>query len=193
MPAVIVRRSGRQTGCVRDARIAREFHATYQKEVDRTMYGPVCMPEGWEQLGSGSYRAAYRAPSGVVYKVNHKLHDGVRTKGNNYAEMMNIIRLRKTGAIPKGWAVPDATLYRVTPTLSRKHDYVIAMPLVDTSTPLSDCHWQCTCKSEPGNARVGGQCTNSIVASAEHVFKDLHYGNAFPSKNGVMIVLDVGL
>ncbi len=30
-------------------------------------------PEGWEYLGEGSFRAAYLAPSGVVYKVQKDL------------------------------------------------------------------------------------------------------------------------
>lgn len=39
----------------------------------REYYHDYQAPEGWEYLGEGSFRAAYLAPSGVVYKVQMDL------------------------------------------------------------------------------------------------------------------------
>jgi hypothetical protein len=211
----VVHRSGPKVGTVAEARVARDIYAANKVRRDEVSkawdkkhrewakggYKGTCppypevediVPEGWEKLGSGSYRAAYLSPSGVVYKVNHRLRDSKAQEGSNYAEMMNIIKLRKGRRIPDGWAVPDATLYRVPLTL-RSNDYVIAMPKVDTSAPLGGCGWDCECKHAEGNRRMGGKCTDDIFDDANHVFKDLHYGNAFPQKDGVIVVIDVGL
>lgn len=225
MPVVashVVRRSGRKLGNVRDARTAHAMHVAYEPERARTIreYGkaydlwiedednpcpeyPDLVPPvlaGWQVLGTGCSRTAYLSPKGVVYKVNRDLSDGEYKSNSNYAEMHNIVRI-KGGVLPKGWAVPDATLYHIpTPATVpsyRRNDYVIAMPLVDTSKPLASCYgYDCDsngCNSAEGNLRAGGGCTESILDSGARVFGDRHNENVFPDEHGVLWVVDIGI
>lgn len=146
------------------------------------------LPQGWQYLGRGAYRVALLSPDSVVYKVNSDLAD---EQMGNTEELCSIQSVRRMG-VPTGWAVPDATLYPISNT----DDSVIAMPLVDTSMPLSDCYADdCHCNTSKGNRvvshRKGSVCTNDIFESANNAFWDLHSGNVFPDSEGVLWVIDV--
>jgi hypothetical protein len=61
-------------------------------------------PDGWEYLGSGAFRAAYLAPSGVVYKVQQDLSgDEWQT---NQKEWETWKRLYLTCKMPKRSRLP---------------------------------------------------------------------------------------
>lgn len=47
------------------------------------------MPEGWKRLGEGSYRTAYLAPDGLVYKVQHDTDAYHGGPSENEEEFMN--------------------------------------------------------------------------------------------------------
>lgn len=219
----VVRRSGRKLGHLRDARLAHAIHAAwviaYDKaereyrqlfnewcklyysgvDSDKVKAGPepefaapeLVTPEGWRVLGNGSYRYAYLSPKGVVYKVNRQLMDEA-SRGYNYHEMTNILSIREDNVLPPGWAVPDATLYNVAG--SKGTDYVIAMPLLDTSAKLNQCYgWGiCECAETEGNKRIKGKCSDDVF-SASVGLRDLHNDNVFPDEQGTLWVLDVGL
>ena len=63
-------------------------------------------PEGWTRLGSGCYRVAYLAPSGVVYKVQGRYDkDGDRRWQSNFSEVQNL-RRHHLKRLPKGCRIP---------------------------------------------------------------------------------------
>lgn len=56
-------------------------------------------PEGWEYLGAGSFRAAYLAPSGVVYKVQkHRPSSRYQTNKGEYEAWRKLYFGRKMPA-----------------------------------------------------------------------------------------------
>lgn len=211
-----IRRSGPQLGTARDARTAHAVVATARPTLlaledainrawdvwfDNGQHGTApyvdypalyesYLPHGWQYLGQGCYRTVLLSPTGVVYKVNSDLVDEYN---GNTQELRSIKAVRSRG-VPTGWAVPDATLYSIPNT----YDYVIAMPLVDTSMPLAECAYDdCHCNNSKGNRvvshRKGSICTSDIFDSANGAFWDLHNGNVFPDSTGLLWVIDVSV
>lgn len=153
------------------------------------MYAPY-LPHGWQYLGQGCYRTVL-LHDGVVYKVNSDLEDNANGNGD---ELRSIKAIRHRG-VPMGWAVPDATLYQIA---GEHDDYVIAMPLIDTSAPLAECYYdECTCNNSKGNKRLSKMhkniCSNDVFSGRNVPFWDLHNGNVFPDSTGLLWVIDVSL
>lgn len=74
-------------------------------------------PDGWELIGTGCSRKAYKAPSGTVYKVPYSDSDN-RCQDREYVAMLYFAL---TG-MPEGWAVAPVSRYRANDTV------VLAMP-----------------------------------------------------------------
>lgn len=51
------------------------------------------LPDGWEFLGQGCYRTAWRGPDGYVYKVQHDTDQHVWQYTENFLEYKNFLRL----------------------------------------------------------------------------------------------------
>ncbi len=192
-------------GSYRDARMAHALHVAHADYIndlvdqwrgDRiakpTQKINDLLPEGWVWLSSGLYRCAYLSPKGVVYKVNRHVSDSATMsdsypyKGLNYNEMSRILKLSPT--MPEGYGIPDCTLYHVpgNSKAGSESDYVLAVALVDTSTPFTDCYGDCGyagCEYNEGNKRVGADCSEAMA--------DVHSGNAFPDAMGIVWVVDI--
>lgn len=82
------------------------------------------VPEGWEFLGSGSYRSTWRSPSGVAYKVQH--HTG--SYQNNKGEYDKILNSKEREPL-EGVRLPRCSFYAIHPD-----EGVIAMECVRGAT-----------------------------------------------------------
>lgn len=69
-------------------------------------------PAGWTYLGSGCYRSAYLAPSGVVYKVQKYLDDSAWQ--SNYKEWLTWKRLYFSCKMPKYSRLPRLNYFPVS-------------------------------------------------------------------------------
>lgn len=197
-------------GNYRDARMAHAMHVTHAYEINQLInawrddWGTdapadeinALLPTGWRWLSSGLYRCAYLSPKGTVYKVNRDVRDGRSMRGRCWAEMEAI--QRKAPIMPEGYAIPEATLYHVPGNSAdgTRSDYVMAMALVDTSTPFTDCYGECEesgCEFNEGNARVGKHCSSVALEPLHEVMSDVHSGNAFPDALGIVWVVDIAM
>lgn len=154
-------------------------------------YFEINSPDGWEFIGEGAYRFAFRSPSGVVYKIENE--DGEHEHHNN-REFDNIQRCK---LIPvQGWRVPDATVYHVN-----GRD-VIAMEYIDGGE--SDTHCQKTFEYNSWNRRAGrkykctcgkpkGRCIAKVWRDAVKAWdiEDIHTGNIRIDDNGTRVLIDV--
>lgn len=139
-------------------------------------------PEGFEYLGEGASRIAYRSlTSGFVYKRHYYPDDDT-----NEFEYMNILRIRD---IPlKGWRVPDATLYHI------EGEQIIAMEFIEGGM---DIHCQRSYKfwnKECDCGKPFGICTADAWEQPEgkwHV-EDLHIGNIILQEDGCRVLIDLG-
>ncbi|QIN94185.1 hypothetical protein PP459_gp048 [Streptomyces phage Wakanda] len=156
-----------------------------QWDIEYDEYCEITPPEGWEYLGDGAYRFAFRSPSGVVYKIENE--DG-RYYGHNHREYVNIQRCKKSPV--KGWRVPEASFFEV-PGQGQLVD-VIAMEYVsggdDTHCNKSFSFGQqmCTC------GKPGGRCTAQVweeVRSAWGI-QDVHSGNIRIDDDGTRVLID---
>jgi len=68
-------------------------------------------PEGWEYLGEGMYRAAFRSPDGVCYKVEKNPRSGYGQ--TNYEEFVNYVEMALHVTMPEGSRLPAYTFYEV--------------------------------------------------------------------------------
>jgi hypothetical protein len=172
-------------GCVEEAAELVEFGIEHDEHWD------VIAPEGWEFLGDGAYRYAFRSPSGVVYKIENE--DG-EYEGHNNREFENIQRCK---LIPvQGWRVPEATVYHVN-----GHD-VIAMEYIAggesdilcqksfeyrTYNRLSGRKYKCTC------GKPKGRCIAEVWHDISEAWdiEDIHTGNIRIEENGTRVLIDV--
>lgn len=196
-------------GSYRDARIAHAMHVAHAYEINmlienwRDDWGTdapadeinAMLPTGWKWISSGMYRCAYLSPKGTVYKVNRDVRDGRSMRGRCWAEMAAI--QDKAPIMPEGYAIPDATLYHVPGNSAEgtESDYVMAMALVDTSTPFTDCYGDCDaeCAFNEGNKRAGHTCSSTALDPLHQVMDDVHSGNAFPDAMGIVWVVDIAM
>lgn len=148
-------------------------------------------PEGWEFLGEGAYRCAFRSPSGVVYKIENE--DG-EYEGHNCREFENIKRLKQ---IPvQGWRVPEATIYCID------GQNVIAMEFIAGGDDDILCQksfeyqsynkflgrkYSCTC------GKPNGRCVGEIWGDILEAWgiADVHKGNIRIEENGTRVLIDV--
>jgi hypothetical protein len=156
-----------------------------QWEIEYDDYLEVVPPEGWEFLGDGAYRFAFRSPSGVVYKIENE--DG-EYYGHNHREFQNIERCKKYPV--DGWRVPEASFFEV-PVQNRSVD-VIAMEYIpggdDTHCNMA---WamefsRCTC------GKPNGRCTAQIWQEVRDAWgiRDVHSGNIKIDANGTRVLID---
>ena len=91
-------------GCVEEA----EFIFTWVKALNTSYHWDFKrnVPEGWEFLGSGSYRSTWRSPSGVAYKVQHR----TGSYQNNKGEYDKILKSQKREPLP-GVRLPRCSFY----------------------------------------------------------------------------------
>lgn len=92
-------------GSAEEAQFIRDWHRkrTAEGGYDRWSDAP---PEGWTRLGSGCYRIAFLAPSGVAYKVQHT----ETSFQSNHGEA-NTLRRYFLTKMPKGCRLPRWKLY----------------------------------------------------------------------------------
>jgi hypothetical protein len=158
------------------------FIAQWELEMDE--HCEWLCPEGWEVLGEGAYRVAFRSPSGVVYKRENE--DG-KYYGHNCREWENIQRLKR---IPvQGWRVPESTLYSVK--VSGPEVSIIAMEYVSGESDVhcytvwGDKH-PCTCGSP------SGRCTAEVWLDMREAWGigDVHTGNIRVEEDGTRVLID---
>lgn len=77
-------------------------------------------PEGWDYIGSGSFRSVWRSPDGIAYKVQHS----VRSSQSNEEEYNNLERARSCD-LPGLARLPSAALFDFGDVS------IIAMELID--------------------------------------------------------------
>lgn len=64
----------------------------YAMECDR-------LADGWEFLGAGCYRAAFKAPDGLVYKVNDPSYESNREEYTNYVNNSERVPVLTNGKV----------------------------------------------------------------------------------------------
>ncbi len=84
-------------------RLQRDYPWDYAYEEDDLL------PEGWSFLGSGMYRAAFRSPDGVCYKVEKNPGSGYGQ--TNEEEFDNYLNLVRSVTMPEGTRLPAYTFY----------------------------------------------------------------------------------
>jgi len=155
----------------------------------------VLAPDGWEFIGDGAYRYAFRSPSGVVYKIENE--DG-EYEAHNHREYENIQRCNQ---IPvQGWRVPEASYFEI-PRQSGAVTRVIAMEYVpgpdDTLCRKSfqyssynmarGIQYECSCGSP------GGECVAERWQQIKDAWGilDVHTGNVRVEADGTRVLIDV--
>jgi len=194
-------------GNARDAKLIRDYAATLKawarernmrhdnkyRDYDK-FHGPVrqqpVIPEGWERIGAGAYRAAFLSPDGVVYKVEHTYDDEYGQ--SNRGEYENACRMLFRGAerIP-GLRLPKFTLY----TLDDNRP-VMAMEYVkgEWSSEAVYCDtWgrEVKCKCE----RFDGECNYVRWNEFGRMcgLSDIHGGNiVFIPEQRTWVLVDLG-
>lgn len=130
-------------------------------------------PEGWEHLGSGSFRSVWLSPEGVAYKVNHSTYDSQMAD-----EITNLQEAwRRRGDLPEGCRLPSFQDYQVG------GEYVIAVERIDGET-LGD-----TDMGDPEKDEM-----YRLLNRIENLFKlwDMHGDNAMVDQDGMLVVVDFG-
>ncbi len=172
-------------GCMEEAATLAEYDIEYDGGFE------VIPPEGWEFIGDGAYRWAFRSPSGVVYKLENE--DG-EFEGHNCREFENIQRCK---LIPvQGWRVPEASVYKAG---GRN---IIAMEYIPGGVNDKMCQksfeqnsynkrsgrkYKCTC----GKPR--GRCTAEVWYDIREAWdiEDIHTGNIRVEEDGTRVLIDV--
>lgn len=139
-------------------------------------------PEGWTFLGSGMFRAAFRAPSGACYKVQKSPTSAWGQ--TNYHEFQNYLTLLKA-KMPEHTRLPSYTLYQVGETPPSPYGYrtpigVSAMEciegetLYDSDEPYEDMELM---------RKIQRACRLS----------DIHSGNVMKEyRTGDLVLVDLG-
>lgn len=138
---------------------------------------------GWDFLGEGCYREAWKSPSGVVYKV--QLSDGAWDSSNeDEVRRARALRLRKD--IPEDIVIPKASGFRIDGRT------VVAMEFMDGEQPPG-CWWsswdntpQCECgeaSSQVYNAAGGTVAMNFEKDACRYMKAILHIRKALRSSD----------
>ncbi|QZE11353.1 hypothetical protein SEA_FORREST_250 [Streptomyces phage Forrest] len=148
-------------------------------EVDEYEYQP---PDGFEYIGEGASRIAFRSlATGVVYKRHYYSDDDT-----NEFEYKAIERIKR---IPlKGWRVPDATLYVV------EEQQIIAMEFVEGGMDVH-CQRSYSFWNKPCNCgKPLGMCSAEAWEQPQGKWRvsDLHVGNIVIDDNGIRVLIDLG-
>jgi RIO-like serine/threonine protein kinase len=127
-------------------------------------------PDGWEFLGSGSFRSVWRSPEGVAYKVQHTS----RTSQSNEGEYRTLQEARLC-KLPERVRLPLASLFEVD------NCFVIAMELI-RGPRLYD--YQGADQSD----------LMEILYEVEVTLEmgDLHSENAMVDEDGMLVPVDFG-
>lgn len=152
------------------------------------------LPKGWKFLGKGSYRWAFLAPDGVVYKVDRKR----QSDAGNDGEARNFTRITAKGRMPAQVYIPAWTLYEFG-----DDRYVMAMEKVETRFSFTYCDEygdDCNCDMLALRdvfadmlAQYNGCWTQWLdsVGGACGLY-DLHEENIFPQADGRVALIDGG-
>jgi len=113
-------------GNARDAEFIHEWVRSHMNDwsrpSDEAKENP---PEGWEYLGSGSFRSVWRSPDGVAYKVQHRPTSGQ----SNESEWVSV-QQAYTKPAPAGTRLPLCSFYE----RGNRMDGVMAMECIAGST-----------------------------------------------------------
>lgn len=126
------------------------------------------LPKGWKKVGAGSYRTAYLAPSGTLYKVPHASEGYLVTA--NYREVSFSLTFHENVSTPKAQAllekvyVPKATLY----------DKIVAMEYIEKG---------------PENG-IGGLW--ELIRWGNFGMHDIGWHNCIRMKDGRIALVDLG-
>ncbi len=147
-------------------------------------YGkPICVqqgeaPEGWEFLGSGSYRSVWLSPEGVAYKVNHSAWD--EQSEGELAKLKEVWENQER--LPALCRVPRFESYKVD------GEPVVAIEAVNGKT-LSDSYYENVIDRETHKMH------QEHLRMIENRFKlwDMHGENAMiDEETGELVVVDFG-
>lgn len=132
-------------------------------------------PEGWERLGSGCYRVAFRSPEGVVYKVQ-LLRNSYQS---NSGEFKYLRKLWLSFRMPRGTRLPKHELY----SFDKESDSVIAMECVPRVLSSVSTY------SEEGRKL---QSLRNTLCDLLPNFWDGHNGNFAVTDDNVLVPIDFG-
>lgn len=93
-------------GNEQDARLIRDFVLADKKRAR----GRMGCPDGWQFLGSGSFRSVWLSPEGVCYKVEHEYYP---YSSDNAAEYRNWRNWTRNCMLPEGTRIPELTYYEL--------------------------------------------------------------------------------
>lgn len=161
--------------------LGNEFDArTIYSWVDshRVDYGrPSCIlddfsyaPEGWEYIGSGSFRSVWRSPEGIAYKVNHHKQYSHQSS----VEVRNLGRAWKEGA-PNGCRLPRFGEFRVDGETIVAIEYIKGVRLYDYRGDDKDHMYE-------------------LLEEIEYKLnlQDMHDENALVDDDGLLVPVDLG-
>lgn len=142
--------------------------------------GSMGAPEGWEFLGYGSFRSAWRSPEGVCYKVEH-YYSGWANDSDNSKEYKNWSRWSRECILPERVRLPDLTYFE------NGGKPVIAMECVKGVTLTA---W----RRRPGN-EGGYEAYRKLMFKAEDEMDgmcDMHGENVMvEEETGDLVVVDL--
>lgn len=141
-------------------------------------YGkPTCVdeeyaPDGWEFVGSGSFRSVWLSPEGVAYKVEHS-----RTyQRQSEAEIESLQRAWGGGEPPRGCRLPKFQSYSIA------GEFIVAVELIRGSTLY---------RYKGPMDRVGLYDAMQLCETRYHL-RDLHDENVVVDENGILVPVDWG-
>lgn len=157
-------------GNIEEARFIRDWYRDYR---DSDPCG-VGQPNGWRRMGSGCYRVAFLAPSGVVYKVQHWQNNSYQTNAGE-AEKLRSLMFRK---LPQGCRFPRYQLFEL------EGEGVMAMERFNQTMRSISSY-----SAEGKRLRA---LENRLIAALPEL-RDMHDDNiAVDEVNGQVVPIDLG-
>lgn len=156
-----------------EARFIHEWYRAQRARADYYDRPGAQAPEGWKRLGSGCYRIAFLAPSGIVYKVQNN-PDSFQSN----AEEASTLRRYMFRKLPKGCRFPRYQLFMV-----RESEGVMAMERME-SMLKEYSHY----KAEHRRVRD----LKAALVDALYDLWDLHDGNIGVAEDGAVVPIDLG-
>ena len=130
-------------------------------------------PDGWEFLGSGSFRSVWLSPEGVAYKVNHR--DDYDEQGEG--EVSNLREAWKRQP-PEGCRLPEFNHFLIG------GEVIVAIEAIDGVTVEEHLRGE----------REPDRSMHKLMRDCESMYKlcDVHTENAMIDSNGFLVVVDWG-
>lgn len=129
------------------------------------------IPEGWERLGTGSYRSVWLSPSGVAYKVAHQ-------RSYNTHQEVEVDALRRISGMepPEGCRLPEFGVFRFEDETVVAMEAIKGVTLYDYRGDDRDRFWE-------------------LLDDIRRAFKvcDMHDENAMVDQDGILVPVDFGL